>query len=348
MGRKDEPNGRGIISIDEVCPSIARNTREQPGESYIPHPNDSADIESTHILTLDQVARIQGFPPTYDFQKKTKKYARGPGSGWTEKQIQLMIANAVPAPMAHAIGKAIYERHYGFSMPKLDKAFTPWLLAHSKKNSPKGKAMSISAANNVRSHVRKARDMVGCRMYANLALEIQALEASSEIIWLDRKARRREMGKRYVDMTVRQRSDLRTALELYHAYILETRDASKWAPPKPKKVAMPDFKNPPKPLRRKKSAASPPSTDIVVEGPTDEVKERERRIVTWPAPYRGTAVDPELAALEALVDDMYPPDDPFEPHPPRGDPGEEWRPDGYDDPDQDPEYLEYLASLKDD
>jgi DNA (cytosine-5)-methyltransferase 1 len=337
MGRKGEPNGRGIISIDEVCPTIARNTREKPGESYIPHPEDSADLEDTHILTLDQVARIQGFPPTYDFQKKKKKHARGPGSGWTEKQIQLMIANAVPAPMAHAIGKAIFERQYGFSMPKLDKAFTPWLLANSKKNSPKDKAMSVSAANNIRSHLRKAREMVGCRMYANLALEIQALEASSEIIWIDKKTRRRESGKRYADMSICQRSDLRTALELYHAYVLETRDASKWAPPKPKKVAMPDFKNPPKPSKWRRK---PPIVSDV------EAPKRVPQPIMWPAPYSGSQTDPELAHLGSLlVEDFEPPHDRFEPSPSRDD---DWYPDYDPKADYEEELQERLRMQADD
>ena len=327
MGKRDEPNGRGVISIDECCPTIARNTREHPGETYIEHPKDSAKLRDTHILTLDQVARIQGFPPAYDFKKKKKKHARGPDSGWTEKQIQLMIANAVPAPMAHAIGKAIYERHYGFSIPKLDKALTPWLQESSRKRSPKGKAMSISAANNIRSHVRKAREMVGCRMYANLALEVQALEASSEIIWIDRKTRRREVGKRYIDMSIRQRSDLRTALELYHAYMSETREPSKWAPPKPKKVVVPDFKNPPKPSKGRREASVVSDSESFV---------RVSQLISWPAPYKGSQTDPELAHLESLlVEDFEPPHDPFEPSPPRDD-------DGYPDYDPEADYEEEL------
>ena len=315
MGRKDEPNGRGVISIDEVCPTIARNTKEHPGDSYVAHPEDSAKLRDTHILTLDQVARIQGFPPTYDFQKKKKKGARGPGSGWTEKQIQLMIANAVPAPMAHAIGKAIYERHYGYSKPRLDKPFTAWLRAQSQEKSPKGKPMSIDAARNVRSHVNKAREMVGSRMYANLPLELQALESSTEIIWSDKKARRSELGKRYVDMTVRQRSDLRTALELYHAYVLETREPSRWSPAKPKKAPLPNFRQPPKRRKPRKVKAGVP---VVID----------------------------YASL--IFDDVDLFHDPFEPQPPAGDRAEMWRPDGYDDPTQDPDYLEYLTSLEDD
>lgn len=331
MGKKDEPNGRGIFGLDDVCPTIARNTREYPGESYIKHPKDSAELDDTHILTLDQVARIQGFPPTYDFQKKKKKYARGAGSGWTEKQVQLMIANAVPAPMAHIIGKCIFERHYGWSQPRVEKEFTQYLYDHSEENSPTGKPMSRDAAYNVRSNVRRARGMIGGRMYANIALEIQALEASQEIIWIDKAAWRSELGQRYKDMTVRLRSDLRTALELYHAYVLKTREPSKWAPKEPKKKALPDFTNPPKPQRKrpKKAVQQQLSTDVILDEAVEAPVKRERRVIQWPLGSLGLK-DPDQAYLESLVEhDFGLPHDPYEPQPPRGDPGEEWRPEGY-------------------
>lgn len=326
MGKKNEPNGRGIISIDEVCPTIARNTREHPGDTYIAHPNDAADLEEAHILTIDQVARIQGFPPTYDFQKKKKKYARGKGSGWPEKKINLMIANAVPAPMARAIGQCIYDRHHGYTTPILGKGFTDFILETKKwtADSPK------NAIYNIRSMVNRARKMVGCRIYSNLALELQALEASTEVIWTDKKTRRSKLGKAYKAMGTRLRSDLRSALELHHAYVVKFREPSEWEPIR---------KSSKKTVKKKsKKATAKPATI-----PEDEHAHLRKKVVTWPLSRAVVDQDPEISHLEALLDDAVPEFDPFDLHPPRSDPSELWRPEGYDS-----DYEDYLESLEDD
>ncbi len=41
MGKSGEPNGRGILSIDEPCATITRrHPREHPGDGYIAHSKD--------------------------------------------------------------------------------------------------------------------------------------------------------------------------------------------------------------------------------------------------------------------------------------------------------------------
>ncbi|GEC34038.1 hypothetical protein N181_23240 [Sinorhizobium fredii USDA 205] len=178
MGKSGEPNGRGILSIDEPCATIARNTHEHPGDGYIAHPKDEGKLKDAHILTPEQVARIQGFPSKYNFQRKAYAYAR---EGWPDKTINLMVANAVPAPMVHRIGKVIFERHHGiastklnktFAMPKLDKSFA----AHLKEQRPH---LYRADFKRIQADADRARKMIGGQPYADTAEELRALKGSS-------------------------------------------------------------------------------------------------------------------------------------------------------------------------
>lgn len=324
-GRKGEPNSRGVLSLDEPCFTISRHTRDKPSSSYIPHADDAGPVEQAPLLTSSQVARIQGFASDYDFRRKAFRYAR---EGWPADVVDLMIANAVPAPMAERIGRVIFDRHYGISIPALGKDFTDYIR---KDDTKRKKPMTDAAVYNVRSSVNRARNMVGGRVYANLALELQALESSHEVTWHDRERRRSEVGKRFSEMGVRMKSDLRAALELYHAYIVETRQPSKWAPEK--SATLPDFKKPPKKRSRK------PKGSALSHGVPRPVIERR-----GPLNLNAGQQDPEEARLQAMfVSDgwIY---DPYAPQPALRD--DEWRPNEYADPLEDPNYLEFLDSTE--
>lgn len=317
MGKTGEPNGRGIFSIDEPCPTITRTTHEDPSNQYIAHPKDSGKLEDAHTLTPTQLARIQGFPSDYDFQRKAYSYAR---EGWSEDTVRQMVANAVPAPMLQRIGRVIFERHHLIAstktlktsaLPKLDKSFAAHLkeqrphlyradfktiksnadrarkiignqsfaeiedeLKALKSSSVNGVAfrklpeteksaliyaltelrkyeynqfaeflkrrrldiVTDSAISNIRSNVNRARRMIDGRIYANFALEVQALERSVE------------NGVKFSDMSVRRRSDLIQALTDYRAFIDECWSTSVWAP---QPVKMPNFKSAPTRRRTK-------------------------------------------------------------------------------------------------
>ncbi|MEY9831076.1 site-specific DNA-cytosine methylase [Sinorhizobium fredii] len=179
MGKSDEPNGRGILSIDEPCATIARNTHEYPGEGYVAHPNDAGKLKDAHILTPAQVARIQGFPSKYDFRRKERPRAR---EGWPDKTINLMVANAVPAPMMQRIGKVIFERHHciewtketkASGMPKLDRSFA----AHLKEQRPH---LYRADFKRIQADADRARKLIGDHSYMDTAAALKALKNSSE------------------------------------------------------------------------------------------------------------------------------------------------------------------------
>ncbi|MGE7368312.1 DNA cytosine methyltransferase [Neorhizobium sp. NPDC001467] len=316
MGKKDEPNGRGILSIDEVCPTIARHTHEKPGPSYQPHPDDAATPDAAHYLTMEQVARIQGFPSGYDFRRKKEKYAR---EGWPDKTINLMVANAVPMPMAQKIGKVIFDRHYAATLPKLDKGFTDFLYKSRKLDPVTKDGLSQRAVDNIRSLVNRALRRIDGKMQANPYMLLHALETSVA-----------GDGK-FSDLTTRLQSDLRQCLLEYHNYCLQ-RPRSQWSPTTKMPEFRERFRKARKPGKWKGDALAPAST---------------RPVVSWPPAYSDSQLDPEMAVFETIFREDFAPD-PYAPQPLAGDPDEHWRPDGYDDPTQDPLYHEYLAARKDD
>ncbi|MBY5462088.1 DNA cytosine methyltransferase [Rhizobium leguminosarum] len=389
MGKSGEPNGRGILSIDEPCATIARNTHEHPGDGYIAHPKDEGKLKVAHILTPEQVARIQGFPSKYNFQRKAYAYAR---EGWPDKTINLMVANAVPAPMVQRIGKVVFERHHGiastklnktFAVPKLEKSFAAHLkeqrphlyradfktiqadvdrartligdhpyvdtaaaLKALKSSSETGVAFSKlpekeksalikaltehrkyeynqfnafierrrpdltkAAVYNIRSNIVRARKMIDGRIYANFAVELQALENSIE------------NGVRFRDKSVRLRSDLIQALTDYRAYIDETWSPSVWAS---KPASMPNLGHGPKRkprklrIRKKGDALLQTTPRRILEGPIDLNNSKKGDKPDALA----TVFDPEFFHLDLLPEPRHHVSD-----------EEEWRPEDYWIPD---------------
>jgi DNA (cytosine-5)-methyltransferase 1 len=136
------------------------------------------------VLTQEQVSRIQGFPIGWDW------------SSATSRDIDQMIANAVPAPLAEAIGRVILTREAGGSIPEVQGRFGQWL---------RRRGFSKPAVRNAKSRVNRARRLLGGRTFANAALEIAALDAVEDFKSLP-------AGTRY---------DLRKALQLYREWQME-------------------------------------------------------------------------------------------------------------------------------
>lgn len=244
-GKTGEVGGRGVLSINETCYTLTHTTHETPGPSYVAHPDDAIPARQAMLLAPSQVARVQGFAADYDFRRKKFKYAR---EGHSDKAVAQMIANAVPVTLAQALGKCISDRHYGHSIPALDKGFTAFLKL---PDSITGKKRSDAAIYNIRTRLNAARRMLQGRMFANIALEIQALENSDG----------------FDKLNFREQSDLRAVLRLHHEYCA-TLPPSPYAPaPQP----VPDFgrthQRKPKKLqvrRKKKGAALLPTVERTI------------------------------------------------------------------------------------
>ncbi|UES49909.1 DNA cytosine methyltransferase [Roseibium aggregatum] len=179
---------RTTLSIDEPCLTIvstARAPRGREQELHAPEgPNSKADYanpDGIPFLTFQEMALIQGFPITYDWAGVAQgKHAAG-----------LAVANAVPPPLAAALGRIIKERHEGKSIPAIEPGFDTWLR--------QTKGLSDNVARNRRSQLNRARRLLKGRTFSNPALEIAALEAD----------------ERYQSFRDNTRSDLKKSLQLY-------------------------------------------------------------------------------------------------------------------------------------
>lgn len=179
--------GRGVRSMDEPFPTVTRTTWERPTPRYLsaPHPADPVAASETAVLTVPQISRIQGFPASWEWRATAKR------------DTLQMIANAVPAPVACAIGCAILDREEGRTAPEIEGRFFHWLTTTRGRSS--------QSAWNVKSLAGRARRLLGGRTFAVPALELAALETIEEFHTLKKNAQ----------------SDLRQALRLLAEYQAE-------------------------------------------------------------------------------------------------------------------------------
>jgi DNA (cytosine-5)-methyltransferase 1 len=179
--------GRGVRMLDEPAPAIVRTSRERPRASYMaePHPNDPVHPADAAVLTQAQVSRIQGFPPGWDWSP-----------GRTKRDIDQLIANAVPPPLAEAIGRVILAREAGETIPAIEGRFGQWL---------RRRGLSPQSVRNAKTRVNRARRLLAGRTFADPAMEIAALERVDE----------------FLSLPVKTQSDLRSALRLYREWLEE-------------------------------------------------------------------------------------------------------------------------------
>jgi DNA (cytosine-5)-methyltransferase 1 len=179
--------GRGVRTLDEPAPAVIRTTRERPRPHYLanPHPADPVPALQAAVLTQEQVSRIQGFPVAWDW------------SSAPSRDVDQMIANAVPSPLAEAIGRVILTREAGETIPGIPGRFGEWLRRRHGFSKP--------AIRNAKSRVNRARRLLHGRTFANAALELSALESTAAFVALSKG----------------MRSDLRAALRIYREWQVE-------------------------------------------------------------------------------------------------------------------------------
>ena len=186
--------GRGVRSIDEPFPTVTRTSWERPGPKYLndPHPDDPAPAATTAALTREQASRIQGFPADWRWIASA------------QRDVLQMVANAVPAPVAIALGEVMLARHRGETVPAIEGRFLDWLVRMGHKR---------ASARNVKASVGRARHLLDGRTFADTARELAALEAAAGFTVLRKNTR----------------SDLRRALLLLAEFEASKKSRSKKA-----------------------------------------------------------------------------------------------------------------------
>lgn len=158
--------------------------------SWRPIPPNRVVPKGTTAPTLAQMGQIQGFPAEWEWR------------GSSKHECMKLIANAVPAPLAEAIGKVILARDGGESIPALQGNFTRWLMNRGQSN---------AVARNAKANVVKARKLLGGRTFRDVRLEILALEELAEFDALDRKVK----------------SNVRASVRLYAEFLVSDGRAKK-------------------------------------------------------------------------------------------------------------------------
>lgn len=173
--------GRGVRSVDEPCPAIVRTSAEPPGPRYLsaPHLGDVLPVAEVPCLTREQASRLQGFPAGWDWSPAGRL-----------RDIDQMIANAVPSGLAEAIGRVILACDRGESVPAVEPGFSAWL---------RSRGVVGQVLRNRRAQLGRARHLLGGRILADLAAELAALEAAEG----------------FATLSTGVRSDLRAALRLH-------------------------------------------------------------------------------------------------------------------------------------
>lgn len=176
-------DGQGVRSIDEPMRTVTRTSWERPTSRYLskPHPQDPVPATQAAVLSSRQLSAIQGFPPEYDWQASAKR------------NIYQMIANAVPPPLAKAVGEIIMARDRGENIPEAGHRFVQWLRRQGE---------TAASAGRIRSHANRARKILRGRLLANVTSEIAMLESNEE----------------FRVMRPWKQSHLRKAVKLYAAF----------------------------------------------------------------------------------------------------------------------------------
>ncbi|MDK4723110.1 DNA cytosine methyltransferase [Rhizobium sp. CNPSo 3968] len=201
-------DGRGVRRLDEPAPTVYRTFRQGPYGKHreTPNPLDHIPATEAHILTQQQMSRIQGFPKDFDWYS----------GGAKPEEIDLMIANAIPPSLGYYLGRVIRDRHAGKSMPTIDPRFRKWLEKRTSSRSKK--KLSPAVVANITSRLNRARKILDGRTFDNIDAEIAALEAS----------------KSFKPLDIKQKSDLRSALRLYSEWRQKFPFKSSYdRPPKP-------------------------------------------------------------------------------------------------------------------
>ncbi|CAI9414961.1 hypothetical protein ANOBCDAF_03341 [Pleomorphomonas sp. T1.2MG-36] len=173
--------GRGVRSIDEPAPALVRTSREPPAPGYLLNPSrlDLVPVSQVPHLSQQQTSLLQGFPKDWDWSPARRV-----------RDIDQMIANAVPVALAEAIGRVILARHRGESVPATADGFSDWL---------KAQGVGGQVLRNRRHALGRARRLLGGRLYADIGEELRALEEANG----------------FADLSPSTRSDLRAALRMH-------------------------------------------------------------------------------------------------------------------------------------
>lgn len=161
-----------IRPVDRPSDTIISSTLKVLPSTYRPLEGDPVDLRRLHRPTFEEYAKIAGFPEDWDW------------GNFPATRRNLMLANAVPPRLAHAIGKALQDHHRKKApdRPIEVKALssqswnaTPRYLRRYEKWLTVGKRMTRRAARQQIANCRAAKALVASRGMSGARDELRAL-----------------------------------------------------------------------------------------------------------------------------------------------------------------------------
>jgi site-specific DNA-cytosine methylase len=156
----------GSCRADEPIMTIAGKMLSQPTPRYPIKPErDVEDIFDLPIPTFQQLARLGGFPESWDWS---------PLDSNAVDRLKI-LSNAVPPPVAEAIGRCILAHHKGERAPtaiKIPKGFKGWLKEHKGLKEPR--------LSQVLSEFRAVQQYAGSRTFDDLRAGLDFMDRIPE------------------------------------------------------------------------------------------------------------------------------------------------------------------------
>ena len=176
------PGGRssgGIRRTDEPAPTIIKSSGGGFGQKYKPRKGDVIDLRLLPVPSLDELSQIAGFPPGWNWNVREKHEEKASGTPRKSLSPIQMLANAVPPPLAAAIGRAL-AKHARKHIPavarpdwQIPDAYIEW-LTRTGGLAADGMAQQISA-------LREAKRYVGGHCLPDASAEVAAFHKVAAI-----------------------------------------------------------------------------------------------------------------------------------------------------------------------
>lgn len=177
-----DPSRKALWSTDAPAPTIRSASGRNPPQGFVGRPDiDDVVTREYYNPDMEELALLQGFPDWWDW------------SGVSKGAKSVMIGNAVPPPLAAALGRCIMDRHFGRSIPDIHPGFDDYL---------KAKGYSPATIRNTRSRINAGRRLLLGRTFHDAAKEMGELE----------------IGMDSGNMSVKAKSDIRICLRKYREF----------------------------------------------------------------------------------------------------------------------------------
>lgn len=182
-----------IHRVDRPSPTLIRTTMHELPSTYLPLEGEPVDLREVYQPTFEEFAQMGGFPADWRWPDPIPKGARQIDEEMMarERDRYLMLANAVPPPLARSIGCAIVDHHNGKVLgiaidPDVSKEH--WCHARNRRTHDyrkleryrawlsAGKGKERRAVIQAVADLRNAKKLVAARALPSIQEEIAAFD----------------------------------------------------------------------------------------------------------------------------------------------------------------------------